>query len=49
MSEPATEALLLTQIVPDSESDQANELVTAHAKPVARQENGACACRAGLA
>lgn len=48
MSEPATEALLLTQIVPDSESDQANEIVTAHAKPVARQETALVPAGQGL-
>ncbi len=34
-SEPATEALLLTQVVPDDVEDE-GEIVTAHAKPVAR-------------
>ncbi len=34
MSEPATEALLLTQVVPEGVDE--NEIVTAHAKPVAR-------------
>jgi lysozyme len=35
-SEPATEALLLTQVVPDDVTEEEGELVTAHAKPVAR-------------
>lgn len=34
-SEPATEALLLTQVVPDDVVDE-GEITTAHAKPVAR-------------
>jgi lysozyme len=34
-AEPATEALLLTEIVPDDIEDE-DEIVTAHAKPVAR-------------
>ena len=36
MSEPATAALLLTQIVVDDDIDDEGEIVTAHAKPVAR-------------
>ena len=36
-SEPATEALLLTQVANDFEESEEGELVTAHAKPVARQ------------
>jgi lysozyme len=36
MSEPATAALLLTQVVPDDDIDDEGEIVTAHAKPVAR-------------
>jgi lysozyme len=35
-SEPATEALLLTQVVPAEEAAQDGEITTAHAKPVAR-------------
>lgn len=35
-SEPATEALLLTQVVPDDVMEDDGEIVTAHAKPVAR-------------
>jgi GH24 family phage-related lysozyme (muramidase) len=35
-SEPATEALLLTQVVPDEVMEEEGEIVTAHAKPVAR-------------
>ena len=35
-SEPATEALLLTQVVADDVVEEEGELVTAHAKPVAR-------------
>ena len=35
-SEPATEALLLTQVVAD-DADVEDEIVTAHAKPVARK------------
>ncbi len=35
-SEPATEALLLTQVVPDDVVEDEGEIVTAHAKPVAR-------------
>jgi lysozyme len=36
-SEPATETLLLTQVVPpDDEAEQAAEITTAHAKPVSR-------------
>lgn len=35
-SEPATEALLLTQVAADAEFDAEDEIVTAHAKPVAR-------------
>jgi len=39
-SEPATEALLLTQVVVESESDEPEfmEIATAHAKPVARYD-----------
>lgn len=37
-SEPETEVLLLTQVAPDAEPDAEAEIVTAHAKPVARQE-----------
>lgn len=36
MTEPATEALLLTQVVP-SDFEDGEELVTAHAKPVSRK------------
>lgn len=36
-SEPATEALLLTQVVPFDDAAQGDEIVTAHAKPVARR------------
>jgi len=36
-SEPATEALLLTQVVEAPADDNADEIVTAHAKPVARK------------
>jgi lysozyme len=36
MSEPATAALLLTQVVVDDDFDDDGEIVTAHAKPVAR-------------
>lgn len=44
-SEPATEALLLTHVVPDDVSE--DEIVTAHAKPVARAlENAREAARA---
>jgi len=40
-SEPATDALLLTQVVAnDVELDAEDEIVTAHAKPVARQLDG---------
>ncbi|WP_158765515.1 lysozyme [Terricaulis silvestris] len=35
-SEPATETLLLTQVVPDDVMEEEGEIVTAHAKPVAR-------------
>ncbi len=35
-SEPATEALLLTQVANDVDFDDDGEIVTAHAKPVAR-------------
>lgn len=35
-SEPATEALLLTQVVVDEVEEDSDEIVTAHAKPVAR-------------
>jgi lysozyme len=35
-SEPATEALLLTQVVTNDVEDDDGEIVTAHAKPVAR-------------
>lgn len=35
-SEPATEALLLTQVANDADFDDDGEIVTAHAKPVAR-------------
>lgn len=35
-SEPATEALLLTQVANDVDFDDEGEIVTAHAKPVAR-------------
>lgn len=35
-SEPATEELLLTQVVGDDVADEEGEIVTAHAKPVAR-------------
>jgi lysozyme len=35
-AEPATEALLLTQVVPDDVMEDDGEIVTAHAKPVAR-------------
>jgi len=35
-SEPATEALLLTQVVADEAVEQDGEITTAHAKPVAR-------------
>lgn len=35
-SEPATEALLLTQVVPTTEIEEEGEIVTAHARPVAR-------------
>jgi GH24 family phage-related lysozyme (muramidase) len=35
-SERATEALLLTQVVPDDVMEEEGEIVTAHAKPVAR-------------
>jgi lysozyme len=35
-SEPATEALLLTQVVADTDEEEEVEIVTAHAKPVAR-------------
>jgi GH24 family phage-related lysozyme (muramidase) len=35
-SEPATEALLLTQVANDADFDDGGEIVTAHAKPVAR-------------
>jgi GH24 family phage-related lysozyme (muramidase) len=35
-SEPATESLLLTQIVPDDVAEEEGEIVTAHARPVAR-------------
>lgn len=38
MSEPATEVLLLTQVVPD---DFADEIATAHATPVPRLFEGA--------
>ena len=46
-SEPTTEALLLTQVVPDDVVEE-GEIVTAHAKPVARsiQEARAAARRA---
>lgn len=47
MSEPATEALLLTQIVPDADAE-ADEIVTAHAKPVARQETALVPAGRGL-
>lgn len=36
-SEPATEALLLTQVANDFDESEEGEIVTAHAKPVARQ------------
>lgn len=36
-SEPATEALLLTQVVPFDDAAEQDEIVTAHAKPVARR------------
>lgn len=39
MSEPATEVLLLTQVVPEPSNDE-DEIVTAHAKPVARDTAG---------
>lgn len=35
-SEPATEALLLTRVVPAEEDVEAGEIVTAHARPAAR-------------
>jgi hypothetical protein len=35
-SEPQTEALLLTQVVPEEFFEEEGEIVTAHAKPVAR-------------
>jgi GH24 family phage-related lysozyme (muramidase) len=35
-SEPATEALLLTQVVANDAVEEVDEIVTAHAKPVAR-------------
>lgn len=35
-SEPQTEALLLTQVIANDDADDQDELVTAHAKPVAR-------------
>jgi len=35
-SEPATEALLLTQVVPEQAVEEEAEILTAHAKPVAR-------------
>ena len=35
-SEPATEALLLTQVVPPEAAESDGEITTAHAKPVAR-------------
>lgn len=37
-SEPATEALLLTQVVADDTVDSGDEITTAHAKPVARYD-----------
>lgn len=37
-SEPATEALLLTQVVPQEASEEDGEIYTAHAKPVARYD-----------
>ncbi len=37
-SEPATEALLLTQVVPPEASEDDGEIFTAHAKPVARYD-----------
>ncbi|MFT3729738.1 MAG: lysozyme [Terricaulis sp.] len=39
-SEPATEALLLTQVVDASAEECSDEIVTAHAKPVARKVDG---------
>jgi lysozyme len=36
-SEPATEALLLTHVVPQEDADEEGEIVTAHAKPAARR------------
>ncbi|HRP11846.1 MAG TPA: lysozyme [Terricaulis sp.] len=36
-SEPATEALLLTQVAPETEVEADDEIVTAHAKPAARK------------
>ncbi len=50
MSEPATEVLLLTQVVsePEAEAEAEAELVTAHAKPVARQETALVPAGAGL-
>lgn len=40
MSEPATEALLLTQVVANDVEEDEGEIVTAHAKPVARPLDG---------
>ncbi len=37
LSEPATEALLLTQVVTEEQEEQDDELITAHAKPAARR------------